>query len=98
VTAFKIANDDMIPPDDFKRFLNKNLIKKRPKFYDPITDDEDKIFYHNQTEEEDSSDSDDEKEMKSFTIKALQNKRKRLNKGPQFEKMIADTKIDHLKS
>lgn len=78
--TFKIASDDLIQPADFKRIFNKNLMK-RPKFYDPITDDENEIHYHNESETEESE---DEEVTASLVLKSLKNKRKRLNKGLDF--------------
>jgi len=84
-------------PDDFKRFLNKNTVKKRPKFYDPITDNEDEIQYHNQSDYDISEDSEDD--TTNLTKTTLQNKRKRLNKGPLLRhELIVEADKDLLKA
>ena len=84
MTGFKIINDDFLQQVDFKRGQSKPIAKRRPKYYDPITDDEYEIHFHDQSDEtsdhENSQAKEEEEEDFGF-IKRILNKRKRLNKG-----------------
>jgi len=91
MTGFKIINDDFLNQVDFKRGQSKPIAKRRPKYYDPLTDDEYEIHFHDQNDDDETddvkqpSDSENSKpiqeEENSGFIKRMLNKRKRLNKG-----------------
>jgi len=86
MTGFKIINDDFLNQVDFKRGQGKPIAKRRPKYYDPLTDDEYEIHFHDQGDDESDdakqpSDSENSKPIREELVKRMLNKRKRLNKG-----------------
>ncbi len=110
MTGFKMMNDDFLNSVDFKRGQNKPIAKRRPKYYDPITDDENAIHFHDEQSEQEQEEEEEERETTdnreisendapedSGFFQKLMNKRKRLNKGSQIidsSQIISEINID----
>jgi len=106
MTGFKIINDDFLQSVDFKRGQTKPIAKRRPKYYDPLTDDEYAIHFHDEQSDQEERETTDYRELSenennnqeedSGFLKKLMNKRKRLNKGGQIDssQIISEINID----